>query len=201
MHSENFRSEVGSLAPKSHVFRDKLPDPRLCNRRKGDLLASAFPPSDHGRTAVHIPLKWVARSRDLRLVSRGEVCLSQARALNCRSSTCSGSPPSPCLGDQSRSRYGGSRAWHRAPGEGVRNRPPTYPCGMCSVSKEYSLAVTNHTHVWRFYCRTLTSSALTSMGQIHMNYLLYILDKAFQLKKVYKLELFLGRNNRNKAKS
>lgn len=42
MHSENFRSEVGNLTPKSHVFRDKLPDPSLCDRHKGDLLASTF---------------------------------------------------------------------------------------------------------------------------------------------------------------
>ena len=60
MHSENFRSEAGSLTPKSHVFRDKLPDPGMCDRHKGDLLASAFLPSDHGRIAVLIPLKLFA---------------------------------------------------------------------------------------------------------------------------------------------
>ena len=31
-------------------------------------------------------------------MSRGEVCLSQACALNCCCSSCSGSPPTPCLG-------------------------------------------------------------------------------------------------------
>ena len=67
--------------------------------------------------------------------------------------------------------------------EGVWNRPSTYPFGMCSMSKKYSLVVTNHTHLWRLCYCTLTCVELTSMAHIHMNYLLYILYNAFQFKK------------------